>query len=101
MKLSFRQSGGFGGLILGWEADTARLPPAEAEELVRLVRRAALDTVGVRANAQGRDLLNYEIIVEDDDRATKASFDDMTIPANVRPLMAFLNRRASPMTLRR
>jgi hypothetical protein len=101
MKLSFRHSGGFGGLILGCELDTEKLPPAEAETLVRLVRQASLDTVGVRANPQGRDLVNYEIVVEDDDRSIKASFDDLTMPVSVRALMDFLNRRAGPMALRR
>jgi len=100
MKLSFRQSGGFGGLILSCELDTEKLPPADAEELVRLVRQAALDAVGVRANPHGRDLVNYEIVVEDDDRSTRASFDDMTMPVSVRSLIDFLNRRAGPIAPR-
>ena len=29
MKIRFRQTGGFGGLVLGCDLDTSTLPPAE------------------------------------------------------------------------
>lgn len=99
MKISFRQSGGFAGLILGCELDSEKLPRSEAQELARLVQQAALDRVGAKTSSKGRDLVNYEIVVEHDGRTTKASFDDMTIPANVQALMDYLSRRASAMAL--
>jgi hypothetical protein len=99
MKIRYRQTGGFAGLSLGSDLDTANLPPSEAEELKRLVKQAALDKVGVKKSPRGRDLTNYEIIVDDKGRTTKAAFDDMTIPANVQPLLDFLNRRAGARAL--
>jgi hypothetical protein len=99
MRLSFRQSGGFAGLILGCDLDTEKLPPAEAAELLRLVEQAALDKIGAKTSAKGRDLMNYEIVVVDKGRTKKATFDDMTIPPNVQPLVDFLSRRASAVTL--
>jgi hypothetical protein len=101
MKVSYRQSGGFAGLILGCDLDTEKLPPAEAAELLRLVEQAALDKIGAKTSAKGRDLMNYEIVVVDKGHATKATFDDMTIPANVQALVDFLSRRASAVTLDR
>ena len=99
MKVRYRQSGGFAGLSLGSDLDTANLPTGEAEELERLVKRAALDNVGVQKSSRGRDLTSYEIVVADNGRTTKASFDDMTIPPNVQPLLDFLKRRASAKPL--
>lgn len=99
MKVRYRQSGGFAGLSLGADLDSEKLPPDEAEELARLVNRAALDKIGVKKSIRGRDLTSYEIIVEDNGQTRKASFDDTTIPPNVQPLLDFLNRRASARPL--
>jgi hypothetical protein len=99
MKVRYRQTGGFAGLVLGCELDTEKLPRSEAEELMRLVQRAALDTVGIKKSSRGRDLTNYEMIVQDNGRTTKASFDDMTVPANVQPLLDFLSSRATARPL--
>ncbi|MGH7931501.1 MAG: protealysin inhibitor emfourin [Candidatus Binatia bacterium] len=99
MKVRYRQSGGFGGLVLGSDLDTQTLPPGEADELERLVKQADLDQAGVKKSARGRDLTNYEIIIEHAGRTTKASLDDMTVPANVQPLLDFLNRRVSAKPL--
>jgi hypothetical protein len=99
MKVRYRQTGGFAGLSLGSDLDTDKLPTGEAEELVRLVKQAALDKVGDQKSSRGRDLTNYEIIVDDSGRTIKRSFDDMTIPSNVQPLLDFLNRRAGAVPL--
>ncbi len=99
MKLRYRQSGGFAGLSLGLDLDTEKLPPSEASELERLVQQAALDQVGVKKSRGGRDLTSYEMTVEDKGRTTKASFDDMTIPANAQPLLDFLRSRATARPL--
>ena len=99
MKLRYRQTGGYGGLVLGSELDTEKLPASEASELARLVKQAALEKVGDKKNARGRDLTNYAIIVEDKGQTTKVSFDDMTIPANAQPLLDFLRSRAAARPL--
>ena len=99
MKVYYRQTGGFAGLVLGCELDTEKLSAGEAEELARLVQQAALDKVGVKKSPRGRDLTTYEITVEDRGRAAKAAFDDMTIPAGVQPLLNFLRSRATAKPL--
>jgi hypothetical protein len=99
MKVRYRQSGGFAGLVLGCELDTEKLPAGEAEEVARLVKQAALDKVGVKKSPRGRDLTNYEITVEDRGRAIKASFDDMTIPTTVQSLLDFLRSRATAKSI--
>jgi hypothetical protein len=98
MKVRFRQTGGFGGLVLGCDLDTSTLPPAEAQELTRLIKQANLEKIHSRRSEKARDLQNYEITVENEMTA-RASFDDMSVPANGEPLLEFLRQRARAVPL--
>jgi hypothetical protein len=100
MKIRFRQTGGFGGLVLGCDLDTSTLPPAEAQELARLVKQAKLEKIQHKRSEKARDLQNYEIAVENEITA-KASFDDMSVDDTVRPLLDFLSQRARAVPLDR
>jgi hypothetical protein len=99
MKLRFRQTGGFGGLVLGCDLDTSTLPPAEAQELTRLVKQANLEKIQTRRSEKARDLQNYEIAVEGEGMTAKATVDDMSVDANVEPLLEFLRQRARAVPL--
>lgn len=99
MKLKFLKSGGFGGLNIGCELDTEKLPRAEADELFELVKRAGLEKAGTNRSARGRDLMNYEIILEHEGKKTRAFFDDMMVPENLQDLLEFLSRRSKAMAL--
>jgi hypothetical protein len=97
--LRFRQTGGFGGLVLGCDLDTSTLPPAEAQELTRLVKQANLEKIQTRRSEKARDLQNYEIAVEGEGMTAKATIDDMSVDANVEPLLEFLRQRARAVPL--
>lgn len=99
MKLHFRQTGGFGGLILGSDLDTSTLPPTEAQELTRLVKQANLEKLPTQRSDKARDLQNYEITIEGGGLNAKASFDDMGIDADLEPLLEFLRKRARAVPL--
>jgi hypothetical protein len=99
MKIRFRQTGGFGGLVLGSDLDTSTLPPAEAQELTRLVKQANLEKIQPQRSEKARDLQNYEIAVEGEGLTAKATFDDMSVDPNVDPLLEFLRQRARAMPL--
>ena len=101
MKVRFRQTGGFGGLVLGCDLDTSTLPPAEAQELTRLVKQANLEKIQTRRSEKARDLQSYEVAVEGDGITAKATFDDMSVDANVEPLLDFLRQRARAIPLDR
>jgi len=101
MKVRFRQSGGFAGLVLGCDLDTSTLPPAEAQELTRLVKQANLEKIQTRRSEKARDLQNYEVAVESNEMTAKATFDDMSVDANVEPLLDFLRQRARAIPLDR
>ena len=99
MKVRFRQTGGFGGLVLGSDLDTSTLPAADAQELTRLIKQANLEKLNARPSDKARDLQNYEIVVESDAPTAKASFDDMNVDANLEPLLEFLRKRARAVPL--
>ncbi len=101
MKVRFRQTGGFAGLVLGCDLDTSTLPPAEAQELTRLVKQANLEKIQTRRSEKARDLQNYEVAVESNEMTAKATFDDMSVDANVEPLLDFLRQRARAIPLDR
>ena len=99
MKIRFRQTGGFGGLVLGCDLETSTLPPADARQLTQLIKQANLEKAHTKRSPKGRDLENYEISVDSDELTAKASFDDMSIDANVKPLLDFLRQRARAVPL--
>jgi hypothetical protein len=99
MKIRFRQTGGFAGLVLGCDLDTSTLPPAEGQELIRLVKQANLNEIQTKRSEKARDLQNYEIAVEGEGLTAKKTLDDMSVDANVEPLLGFLRQRARAMPL--
>ena len=99
MKVRFRQTGGFGGLILGCDLDTTTMARDEANQLLRLIEQANIQAVVQQRHPRGRDLLVYEIVLEEKGTHIKASFDSMTTPQQVEPLLRFLAQRAYAVPL--
>jgi hypothetical protein len=99
MKVRFRYTGGFGGLSFGCDLDSKTLPKTEANKLDRLVKKANLSDVTLRGSDKARDLLNYTIEIETKDEMITATFDDMSIPKNVKPLIKFLRGNARTVPL--
>ena len=64
MKVMFRQSGGYTGLMMGSELDTDSLPSDEAASLQSLVEQSGILQAKSGRSPNARDLLNYEITVE-------------------------------------
>lgn len=97
MKIRFRQSGGFAGLVRGTELDTAALAGPEAAELERLVAAARLASTKHTA-ARGADRQQYEIVVErEGGPKVEARFDDGALSDELAALVAFLRARARPI----
>lgn len=99
MKVVFRQSGGFAGLIRGVELCTDDLPPEEARELCSLVQRSDLRSTRGGSDDHWRDPQTYEISVETGEGVYEVTFDDSSIPAGAAPLLNFLKKRAEPWPL--
>jgi len=102
MRISYREAGGFAGLSRGADLDLESLPPAQAGRLRKLVERARLRDVETRGPSAARDLVGYEIAIEDDDgRTVVARFDDASVPESATPLLEALQKRARPIPLQK
>lgn len=99
MKVRFRQTGGFGGLVLGCDLDTDVMPRDEAEQLLLLIRKANIQEAGDRRHPHGRDLLVYEVVLEERGRRIKSSFDSMSASPEAESLVQFLAQRARAVPL--
>ena len=100
MKVTFRrQPSTWDPRVLGCQLDTELLPPDEAAQLQSLVEESGV----LRAHSQltrrpGPQV--YEITVETDEGAHQISFDDMTMPEEVTPLVEYLQEHSGPLPLR-
>lgn len=97
MKVTFRQSGGYAGLRRGCALDTACMRSDEAESLRALVERSGILQIKGGHPSRARDATNYEIIVETDRGVHRATFDDMSVPEKVLPLLESLQDCAKPL----
>jgi hypothetical protein len=100
MKVKIEQSGGFAGLVKGWEVDKGSLTKDEAEEFKRLIKQSGISKSGEEYSDVARDLNQYEIIIEEGASKIQAIFDDKTLPDSARPLVAFLKTHSSPKPLK-
>jgi hypothetical protein len=104
MKISFRQSGGFAGLIHSCSIDTGKLSLAQAAEIENLVKTSGVLAAKIPfwrkiANWQrivARDLFYYSISIESSAGTYNLAFDDSSIPEGSRPLLNFLKNHAQP-----
>jgi hypothetical protein len=99
MKVSFRQSGGFAGLIRGIDLDTSKMDADQAAELEGLVTASGIVGNSKARTHAGRDLLQYEITIVQGKKVSKLSCDDHTIPEAAQPLLTYLRPQARPMPL--
>ncbi|PSB05123.1 hypothetical protein C7B64_01065 [Merismopedia glauca CCAP 1448/3] len=96
MKITFRQSGGYAGLRLGYEVETASLPAEEVTKLESLVQQSGILQTGNTTNTTpaARDLLQYQITVETQGISHQVSFDDLSILPGMEPLLDYLQNHA-------
>ena len=94
MKITFRQSGGYAGLTKGCEINTERLSPEEAQELKSLVTQSGILEAQSKQSPNVADVYNYLIIIETRDKTHQVSFDELSLPEEVIPLIDFLKDRS-------
>lgn len=96
MRISFTQSGGFAGLVRGCHIDTATLPPDDRRRLESLVESSCISGEHEALSHTGRDLRQYEIVIEHVGGAARLCCDERSLPAPARPLVAALVEQSSP-----
>lgn len=99
MQIDFATSGGVINQELAYLADTNTLPEKEAKEVERLVESSgAFDLQHDQVNAEGTvgraDVISYRLTLSDGNRQNTLWLNDVTAPASLRPLLAFLRERA-------
>jgi hypothetical protein len=101
MLIDFSSSGGFANLELAYRVDTNTLPEEQATELENLVESSGIfdleqddATPQPEAAAGPPDVIAYRLTVSDSTRQVTFWFNDVTAPASVRPLLAYLRKLA-------
>jgi hypothetical protein len=99
MQIDFASSGGFANLELNYRADTNTLPEEQAQELTRLVETSAVfdleqEDVNTNVTVGRADVISYRLTLADGARQKTLWLNDVTAPASVRPLLAYLRKLA-------
>lgn len=101
MQIDFTSSGGFANLELAYRADTETLPQEQAKELARLIESSGVfdlkqDDIppNPRAAAGPPDVIAYRLSLSEGARQSTLWFNDVTAPASIRPLLAYLRKLA-------
>jgi hypothetical protein len=98
MKLSFRKSGGFAAMFQGCKFDTDA-NPADAEALLveTMVKESDIMTETSKRVAAARDVFFYTFDIELNGQTHKVTFDQLSVPPKVKPLLEFLLARVKNM----
>ena len=99
MKVSFRQSGGFAGLVKGVDLDSSNMAADQGQQLEKLAAASGIQGSTTARLQVARDLMQYDIRIEQNSQVSKLSFDDKTVPPAVQPLLTYLKSQAHPMPL--
>ena len=98
MHIDFEYSGGFANLCLTYHADTERLPLEVKEEILRLVESSRifeLEQSEVAPTSAGPpDVFSYRLSLSESGRRKFLSFNDVTAPASLQPLLRLLRKLA-------
>lgn len=99
MQIDFATSGGLANLRLAYQADTNTLPEEQAQELKRLVESSGVfdlnqDDINPNVTVGPADVISYRLSVSEGNKQSTLSFNDVTAPASLRPLLSFLRKLA-------
>ena len=93
MQIGFQRSGGFAGLTMGCEVDTERLPPAEAQDIERLVEK--VEASGGGGGGPGKpDRFQYELTFTRGGKTRSFQLGEHELTPEGRELVKRLTERA-------
>lgn len=100
LKISYQRSGGMTGVVRGCALDQSALGLVGTRLVRRLVNAALL--AGVKstktAKTQGvADLRVHDFVIETDDGTLRWSFDELSLPKPLIPLVALMSKYSKPM----
>lgn len=99
MRIDFESSGGFANLQLSYHIDTETLSPEQAEELLKLVKNSGVFDIQQRdltskSTGSPADVISYRLSLSEGTRQKTLSFNDVTAPASLQPVLALLRKLA-------
>ena len=101
LRLRFRQSGGFAGLIRGQEIVAADSSPEELQRLEHVLKESGLaeraDVGGARTPPTSADLIQYDLEIETNAGTRHVVLTDDDVDDRTEPLIRFLQQGSKPM----
>jgi hypothetical protein len=99
MQIDFSSSGGVANQELYYQADTNTLPAEQAGEVAALVESSGVfelqqEDINPSVAVGRADVITYRLAVSDGDRQVNLWLNDVTAPASIRPLLAYLQKLA-------
>jgi hypothetical protein len=94
MIVRHERSGGFAGLTVTAEVDSADLPTKQARELKELVEQAFPLDQSVKKKATMPDQFNYEFVFEESGKTKTFHVNDETLTDEMRALSKWLIAKA-------
>ena len=94
MHIEYESSGGYANITLVYHANTDELPPEVASNLLRLIESSRvfeLQQSDIASSKLGPpDVLSYKLTLHEEDKEKSLSFNDITAPKELRPLLTLL-----------
>ena len=89
MKISYRRTGGFAGMVMSFDIDTRVLSPEETEEFEELINTADFFALPeeIPSPAPFADQFQYELTVERERREHTVYVGDSAVPEELWPLL--------------
>ena len=89
MKIYYRRTGGFAGMVMSFDLTTETLPPEEADELQELVNSADFFSLPdvIPSEIPGADRFQYRLTVEIEEQQHTVEVGDAAVPENLWPLL--------------
>jgi hypothetical protein len=89
MKISYRRTGGFAGMVMSFDLATETLPSEEADEIQGLVDSADFFSLPdvIPSDSPGVDRFQYRLTVEADEQQHTVEVGDAAVPENLWPLL--------------
>ena len=89
MKIFYRRTGGFAGMVMSFDIDTEFLSFDEAQELEELVSTADFFSLpeAILSEGPGADQFQYKLTVEYQERQHSVDVGDAAVPESLWPLL--------------
>lgn len=89
MKISYRRTGGFAGMVMKYEVDTDSLPQDEAQEIAQLVDSAGFFDLpsDIKSTGVGADQFEYRLTVETEGQQHTVEVGEAAVPDDLWPLL--------------